>query len=137
MSKQKHLTKKQLAVIDDLFESDLKESEILKKYKVSRTLYNRWLADEKFIKEFDNRIAAAYKRNVACIAVNTSKAINTLLTMIDADKGELTRKACLDLIELQNQRREKNLPQQQLSESNTCLSDEAAGRILAALAEER
>lgn len=137
MSKQKHLTKKQLAVIDDLFESELKESEILNKHKVSRNLYNRWLADKIFADEIDNRIAAAYKRNAACIAANAAKAINRLLEMAGEDKGEITRKACLDIIELQNQAREKTQPAPVSSESTSCLSDEAAGRILAALAEEK
>ncbi len=137
MSKQKILTKRQLAVIDDLFESNLPESEILKKHKVSRTLYNRWLTDKFFADEIDRRIAATYKRNAACIATNAAKAISKLLEMAGEDKSELTRKACLDIIELQNQAREKNLPQSQPSESTACLSDEAAGRILAALAEEK
>ncbi len=137
MSKQKHLTKRQLAVIDDLFESNLPESEILKKHQVSRILYNRWLADKNFTGEIDSRIASTYKRNAACIAANAAKAIHTLIKMAGDDKGELTRKACLDIIELQSHASEKNPPQPQPSESTACLSDEAAGRILAALAEEK
>ena len=48
MSKEKRLSAKQLAVIDDLFEGEIKEAEILKKHNLSRNLFQKWLADESF-----------------------------------------------------------------------------------------
>lgn len=140
MSKHTQLTKKQLALIDDLFTSELNETEILQKHKVSRILYNKWLCDKNFMRDFDNRITIAFKRNAARLAQNVSKAVEKLITMTEGDK-ELSRKACLDIITLQKQvlsnqpafRQETKQPEN----PNVCLSDEAAGKILAALAEEK
>jgi predicted DNA-binding protein YlxM (UPF0122 family) len=53
MPKVKQLTTKQLAVIEDLFNEKLSETEILKNNNISRFLYNKWLADKNFIREFE------------------------------------------------------------------------------------
>ena len=53
MSKIKLLTKRQLEVIEDLFEAEKKESEILQKHNLSRIVYNKWLEERNFIEEFD------------------------------------------------------------------------------------
>ncbi|MBN2589848.1 MAG: hypothetical protein JXA96_08290 [Sedimentisphaerales bacterium] len=141
MSKHAKLTKKQIDVIDDLFASELNEKEILQNHKVSRALYNKWLADENFMRDLDNRIAIAFKRSAARLAGNVSKAVEQLITLSKGD-NDISRKACLDIIALQKQvlinqpqvRQETKTPE---IPANTNLSDEAAGRILAALAEEK
>ena len=141
MSKHTKITKKQIDVINDLFASEQKENEILQKHKVSRALYNKWLADENFMRELDNRIAIAHKRIAARIAGNVSKAVEKLITLSNGD-NDISRKACLDIIALQKQvsinqpqvRQETKTPE---TPANANLSDEAAGRILAALAEEK
>ena len=43
--KQKRLSKRQLAVIDELFAGGMDEAEVLQRYKVSTRLYREWLAD--------------------------------------------------------------------------------------------
>lgn len=140
MSKHEQLTKKQLDLIDDLFTSKLNENKILQKHKVSRTLYNKWLADDNFIRDIDNRIAIAFKRNAAHLADNVSRAVNKLITL-SKGKEEISRKACLDIIALQKHVLTNQPPvrqeNKQLEIPQASLSDEAAGKILEALAEEK
>ena len=135
------LTKKQLAVIDDLFSSELNENKILQKHKVSRALYNKWLSDENFIRDFDSRISVSLKRNTARLADNVSKAVEKLITMTQGET-DLSRKACLDIIALQkhvlvNQQQVRVETKTPETSANAPLSDEDAGKILAALAQEK
>ena len=67
MAKRKELSKKQLAVIDDLFSAELDEQAILEKHKVNRNVYNRWLADGLFVSDFDRRIMSAHRQSAALI----------------------------------------------------------------------
>jgi hypothetical protein len=139
MSKVRQLTKRQLEVIEDLFESDKKESEILKKHNLSRIIFNKWLSDKNFADEFDRRIAAAQRRTATNIALGISKAIENLVDL-SGGEGETARKACLDIITLQNQVNTEMQQQHEVSEHSnspkSSLSDEEASRILAALAQE-
>jgi hypothetical protein len=140
MSKNKQLTKKQLAVIEDLFNEKLSETEILKKNNISRFLYNKWLADRNFIREFDNRIMVKHMRNNANITRSVSNAIKNLEEMAGKNEGETARKACLDIIALEKDISSNRQPEQnedKPNENEDQLSDEAAGRFLAALAEEK
>ena len=43
------LSKRQLDVIDDLFDDTYDEARVMKKDKVSRGIYRKWLKDENFI----------------------------------------------------------------------------------------
>ena len=136
MANSKHLTKKQLAVIEEMFSGELSEQQILSKYKVSRTLFNNWLGDETFIENFDKRIIAAYLQSSAYLARYAELAASKLVNLTDSKSSETARKACLDIISMLNDSNEK--PQLQRQESQTpkqSLSSETAGRILAALAE--
>ena len=139
MSKIKLLTKRQLEVIEDLFEAEKKESEILQKHNLSRIVYNKWLEERNFIEEFDKRITAAKNRAAAHFAGSASKAIFELVRLSKGD-GETARKACLDIIALQNQVNTEPQPQpdtdEQSNSPESSLSPEAVSRILAALAEE-
>ncbi len=139
MSKVTQLTKKQFEVIEDLFEGKLKENEILQKHKVSRAAYNKWLADDNFIGEFDKRIEVSHMRNAAHIARDISKALVNLVEL-SKGQGETARKACLDIIALQSHAAAQTQIQPKTNEQSeppqSDLSPEAASRILAALAEE-
>ncbi len=139
MAKRKKLSKKQLAVIDDLFSGELDEQAVLEKHKVSRNVYNRWLADELFASEFDHKIMSAHRQSVALIAKYAPLAAAKLVQLTESDKEETARKACMDIISLpalldkrivrpgELQTTETQLPQQ--------LTEQAAGRLLAALAQ--
>ena len=138
MAKRKKLTKKQLAVIDDLFSGELDERAVLDKHKVSRNAYDRWLADGLFASEFDRRIMSAHRQSAALIARYAPLAAAKLVQLTESEKEETARKACLDIISLQalldkgiaqpgELQTTETQPQQQLTE-------QAASRLLAALA---
>ncbi len=139
MSKLKPLTRRQRAVIEDLFTSEMKEQEVLDRHHVSRTLYSRWLADERFNAEFEERIAQAHRAGRIVLARAAAEAANKLVTLAQGESGETTRKVCLDIISAQTPGTgvpaTPHLPDPQ--ETPTCLTPETASRILAILAESR
>jgi hypothetical protein len=137
--RRKKLSKKQLAVIDDLFSGELDEQAVLKKHKVNRNVYNRWMADDLFVSEFDRKIMSAHRQSAALIAKYAPLAAAKLVQLTESEKEETARKACMDIISLpalldkrivrpgELQTTETQLPQQ--------LTEQAAGRLLAALAQ--
>lgn len=141
MAGKKQLSKKQLAVMEDLFSGELDEQAVLNKHKVRRSIYNRWLADGDFVEEFDRRIASAHRQSAALIARYAPLAAAKLVQLTESDKGETARKACMDIISLpvlldrrtappgEPQTAETQRPQQ--------ITEQTASRLLAALAEEK
>jgi len=96
--KQKRLSKRQLAVIDELFAGGMDEAEVLQRYKVSTRLYRKWLADELFADELKFRIESAKRAGELIIARYTPVAAAKLVGLIDSDKDETVRRACLDIM---------------------------------------
>jgi hypothetical protein len=141
MSQAKRLSKRQLAVIEDLFTSEQDESGVLKKHKVNRILYAKWLADPAFAEQFDQRIAGAYRRSAFKIARSATEAVEELLKLAKSDKGETARKACLDIINMHHSPRDSapvatSGKNESSSPESPNLSPETAGKLLAVLAEE-
>lgn len=150
MAKRKQLTKRQLAVIEDLFSdfSIVDEQAVLDKHKVSRNLYNKWLTNSLFTEQFDRRIAAAHRQSTALVARYAPLAAAKLVQLTDSDKEETARKACLDIISMPHQLGmslrstggEKTQASSEPSAPNLGtpqqLSDQTASRLLAILAEE-
>lgn len=138
MLKSKKLTKRQLAVIEDLFLTELDEQAVLDKRGVSRSLYERWLADEQFTRQFNERVALAYRRSRVILARYAPCAAAKLAALIQCDEGETTRKACLDIISSHGAASHGMPTQRPPSEGEATgpeLSPEEASRLLAALAE--
>ncbi len=134
MGGRKKLSKKQLAVIDDLFACELDELAILDKHKIKKSTYNQWLADEKFEAELVKRIKTTKLMSEVLIAKYSGIAAAKLVGLTESEKEETARRACLDIISLPH----ITLPEQVDDEENETaqLSDETASRLLAALAEE-
>jgi len=155
MAKRKQLTKRQLAVIEDLFSGELDEQAVLDKHKVSRNVYNKWLAEASFTEQFDQRIAAAYCQSAALIARYAPLAAAKLVQLTESDKEETARKACLDIISVPHQlslgsrligagkTQASSEPPAPNPSPDTSggqaqqLSDQTARKLLAILAEER
>ena len=142
MAKRKQLTKRQLAVIEDLFSdfSMADEQAVLDKHNVSRNVYNKWLTDSSFIEQFDRRIAAAHRQSAALIARYAPLAAAKLVQLTDSDKEETARKACLDIISMpQIANHSSQAANHDTSGSQIALqlSDQTASRLLAILAEEK
>jgi hypothetical protein len=142
MSKAKKLSKRQLAVIEDLFIGELDEQALLDKHKISRNTFNKWLADELFVGQFNERMDSSFRQSRLIIARYAPLAAAKLVQLTESDKEETARKACLDVISM-------GQPNSSLADTGTAsdddkglqdvlpeLSPEAAGRILAALAED-
>jgi hypothetical protein len=134
MPKAKNLTRRQRAVIEDLFTAEMDEQNVLDKYNVSRTLYNRWLADERFAEQFERRIAQAYLSGRIILARHASKAANKLVQLTECKKEEIVRRACLDIISLDNPGATPSASAPEGPTARTDLPAETASRILAALA---
>jgi hypothetical protein len=146
MPDAKQLTKRQLVVIEDLFRGELDEQEILDKHNVSRNLYNEWQSDDNFIEQFDRRIASAYRQSAILIARYAPLAAAKLIQLTESEKAETARKACLDIIQSDPRhgtQDSKTKAQNSGSQSEVCglesvsITEQTAGRLLAALAEEK
>ncbi|MEN6575804.1 MAG: hypothetical protein ABFD90_05620 [Phycisphaerales bacterium] len=142
MSESKKLTKRQSAVIEDLFAGELEEQAILEKHHVRQYEYERWLADERFTGRLDLRIAHAHRQSRMVLARHAIAAAAKLVELTRCDKEETARKACLDIIAPPTTTGQ-NPPADAGSDENSAvattggLTPELAGRLLAALARER
>ena len=136
MSKAKKLTKRQRAVIEDLFTAEMDEQDVLEKHNVSQALYSRWLTDERFTGHFDRRMAQAYRSGRIALARHATAAAGKLVELTKCEKGETARKACLDIITLDNPTAgaAATEAEDQTDTVKTELAPETASRILAALA---
>jgi len=139
MSKEKPLSAKQLAVIEDLFEGK-KEQEILEKHNLSRKLYEKWLADDAFISQLDRHMAWEYRRSELMLARKARDAVSDLVGLTKSQQSETARKACLDIITMRANRL-AGTPAVPVDNPTSAvpqpLSIETAGKILAVLAEEK
>jgi len=137
----KRLSKKQLAVIEDLFAGELDEQAVLEKHRVSRNLYNRWLTDDRFIEQFNERIARAYRQSELIIARYAPLAAAKLVQLTECEKEETARKACLDILSFPTLAGRSAAASTENAVSNAPesgqLSPQTASRLLAALAEEQ
>jgi hypothetical protein len=140
MPEQKRLTRRQLAVIEDLFADKAKEQEVLDKHNVSAALYDRWLADERFCERFERRVAQAYREARLILARNAPEAARTLIELTTCEKEETARKACLDIVAPQSASGPGEAPAtgaEAKPDPPVDLPPETVTRLLAALADIR
>ena len=141
MSKEKPLSAKQFAVIEDLFEGELKEREILKKHNLSRKLYEKWLVDESFNDQLDRRAEWEYRHSELMLARKAREAVSNLVALTKSKQQETARKACVDLITISANRASGTNPPPDENPvpppESPPLSPETAGKLLAVLAEQQ
>ena len=141
MTKAKALSARQLAVIEDLFEGELEEREILEKHKLSRKLYNKWLADETFNCRLDRLAEWENRRSEIMLARSARDAVSNLVGLTKSEQPETARKACLDIITMRANRLAGTpaVPGDNPTPASESpdLSPETAGKLLAVLAEEK
>ncbi len=135
MSKVKTVTKKQRAVIEDLFAGAGEEQQVLDRHKVSRRVYEKWQTDEFFLLEFDTRLQGLRRQSEMIIARYATVAAAKLVQLTESQNAETARKACLDIINLLRPNTEREPAEPTDSESAPELLPELAGRLLKALAE--
>ena len=141
MAKKRYLYKRQLEVLDDLFSGELDEQSVLKKHKVGRSVYSRWLEDKLFASEFSRRLESARFQGELIIARYSAVAAAKLVQLTESAKEETARKACLDIISqpkrAAKEQEQSSGPGNVTDEHVQQLSEQTTSRILAALAEER
>ena len=140
MGKKKYLRKEQLDVLRDIFSGDFDEQQVLERHGVSSAVYNKWLSDEAFCREFRRRLEASRLRSQALLARYSLMAAAKLIELSASEKGETARKACLDIISLPSSPKglEKLAAEEVTDEAKPMqLSGTTASRILAVLAEEK
>ncbi len=143
MSRTKTVTRRQSAVIEDLFTGEMKEPEILAKHGVGPREYERWLADDGFAERIERRIVHAHRQSRIVLARHAARAASRLVELMDCDKGEIARRACLDIIALHIGDGQKSPVEGGSDPGRTPvvpahgLTPEMARRLLAALAGDR
>ncbi len=137
MPNDKGPTKRQCAVIEDLFAGGLDEQQILAKHKIDKHLYDKWLADKKFVGEFEHRLESARRQSELIIARYAAFAAAKLVQLTESENQETARKACLDIINYLRPNTEPKPDEQPEAEQASELPPELASRLLAALAESK
>ena len=144
MGKRRYLTGKQLAIIDDMFTGEFDEQQLQEKHNVRTGTFKRWQNDAVFMAEVDRRVMAAHLQGAALIARYSQVAAAKLVELTESKNAETARKACLDIMGFPfSKRGQTSVPtagptaaEQKSPAADEQLSPEAAGRILAVLAEE-
>ena len=140
MAKAKGLSAKQLDVIEDLF-AGKKEKEILKTHKISRKIYDKWLADEAFNTRLDWCIQWEYRKSAFKLARSVPEAMSELMELAKSKKTETARKACIDIITMQAnlvaETPSTPTDNHALPTESPGISSETAGKVLAVLAEQQ
>ncbi len=140
MGKQRQLTQRQLAVLDDLFGSELDEEGVLEKHMVRRSTYDRWHGDKVFSERFKQHLNGLKRRSELLMAKYSCLAAVKLVELTTSDKEETARKACIDIITLPNKISEEveqvNKSERGEVEEISELSPKRASRLLAVLAED-
>jgi hypothetical protein len=136
MSNVKTITKKQRAVLDDLFAGLDNEQQVLDRHKVSQKVYEKWQTDEVFLREFDLRLKRQRRQSDLIIARYATFAAAKLVQLTESANQETARKACLDIITLLRppQKQPDSPNDDDSANSPPELAPELAGRLLTALA---
>ena len=141
MARRKYLSQKQLAVIEDLFNSELDEQAVLEKHKVRRSTYDRWLEEALFAERFKQYVNGLKRRSELLMAKYSCLAAAKLVELTGSKKEETARKACLDILSPPKVSAKKTEePTEPLTSGDAesqQLPPKTARKLLAALAEEK
>lgn len=126
------LTKEQLQIIDELFESGGDESTVLQKHNISFKTWQQQLADKDFADEFAARMESSKRQGQIILSKYVPFAAAKLVQLCESENQETSRKAVLDILNLQTgpKNNEPVLPE------IPALDPATASKLLAALAEE-
>lgn len=134
-AKYQYLTRRQLDVIDDLFEGKYSEIEVMQKHNISKTIFNKWVSDSLFAQELEFRVESSRRQSEMIIARYAPAAAAKLVSLTESDKEETARKACLDIILPPCDRKDRaSEDQTETPEPTENLTQQTASRLLEALA---
>jgi hypothetical protein len=134
MPNVKMITKKQRAVIEDLFAGEASEQQVLDKHKVGRRVYEKWQTDDFFLREFELRLQRERRQSEMIIARYATVAAAKLVQLTESTNPETARKACLDIINLLRPNAGLKPSEEPDAEEMPVLPPELASKLLAALA---
>lgn len=100
---QEVLRGRQRRLANNLFDLNLSCEEALKKSQVSERIFTAWLGDDWFSGLVDKRARAAVQISRMLISRNAAKAAEQLIELMESDKEETARKACLDVLTAANE----------------------------------
>ncbi len=125
------LTKEQLQIIDELFESGGDESAVLQKHNISYSDWQQKLADKDFADELAARLESSKRHSQIILSKYAPFAAAKLVQLCESENQETSRKAVLDILNLYTGLKNQNpvLPQ------IPALDPDTASKILAVLAE--
>ena len=141
MGRRKYLTQKQLAVLDDLFNSELDEQVVLKKHGLRRGTYEKGLEDETFGAWFRRYVNVLTRRSELLLAKSSCDAAKKLVELTKKGKGETARRACMDIMTMPKRISEHlesaEAPASGEGKEIPRLSARTASKLLAVLAEDK
>lgn len=92
------LTSRQEAVLNDLFDDKLSETDVLAKHGVTPSTFYEWLGEDAFISELKWRVDAANRKAELLLAAYRPQAADRLIKLTKIDKENIARLACLDIL---------------------------------------
>lgn len=133
------LSKKHLKIIEEWINNGGDEVEISMKYGISYKQWVKWLSDKSFSDEINGRIEMAKRRSQLLMAKYLPLATAKLIELCNSDNNEISRKACLNIVELEAdlKRVNNNSTQLEPDEPEGHIEPETASKILAILADSR
>jgi len=127
-----NLKKIQKKVMDELFEGEKNEREILSDNNISYSVYSRWLKEDGWKEAFQRRIDEAERRAQILVAGNKPAAAEKLIKLMDCEKEQTARQACLDIINMPKMEIETK-EEKQSGEKAISISDKMAETLIEAL----
>ena len=134
-----HLNKKQKGVLADLFSAGITVQEALQKRKITRRTYYKWHSQEYFAAEFKRLLELTRGEYQLVFARHASDIAMKLVALAAADKEEIARRACMDVIADHNRKAKTQIvaknppePEKPLPE----ISPEVQSKLLAYLADD-
>lgn len=136
MAEKRMLTKRQMAVLDDLLTGELDDEKVFEKHRLSSTIFRKWLNDDNFNDELNFRMKAAHLKSRLIIARYSQVAALKLVELVGSDKEETARKACLDIMSVPTQANQLSGPNQNNPDQQSeQLSPALASKLLMMLAQ--
>ncbi len=127
------LTKKQLEIIDELFESGGDETAVLSRHGITFSDWQKQLAEKDFADELAARMESSKRQGRIILSKYAPYAATKLIQLCESENQETARKAALDILNLQTGSPVAVAPGS--GEPLPSLDPETASKLLAALAE--
>ncbi len=89
---------KQLAVIEDIVDGEMAETEVLAAHSVLRDDYRQWLEQTDFAALLQFQLDTTRRSAILLIAAYAPKAVERLLFLAEKGTGDTARRACLDIL---------------------------------------